>query len=267
MARTMVILAAGMGSRFGGPKQLLPVGPNGETILDYNAHDAVAAGFGRIVIVTRAELHAEVSALVERGVGRVAEAVVVLQHVPPGRTKPLGTCDAVLAAGPHVDGVFGVANADDLYGAGAFAAVGAAVSDDGAAVLGLPLSSTVPREGAVSRAVLEVGADDRVLAIREVAGITASSLASRADDAFVSMNLWGFPSSALDDLAEVARRFVPVDATAELFLPDVVGDLVGAGRLRVRLVPSPDPWTGMTNPGDVEAVRADACRRWPSPLW
>src|SRR5688572_1072110 len=105
-----------MGNRFGGPKQLVPVGPNGESILSYNSYDAVQAGFGRVVVVTRPELEDQVNDVVTAAVAGKAEIAIARQIIPEGRSKPYGTAEAVVAAAPFLDDAFAVANADDLYG-------------------------------------------------------------------------------------------------------------------------------------------------------
>jgi molybdopterin-guanine dinucleotide biosynthesis protein A len=276
----MVILAAGMGSRFGGPKQLVPIGPAGESILDYNAHDAARAGVDRIVAVTRPELQEAVGARLEAST-RGVETVVALQHLPPGRTKPLGTTEAVLVGAAHVDGPFGVANADDLYGPDSFVAAVRCLrqAPDTAAVVGFPLGHTVPTAGSVSRALLQVGTEgqDRIVGIHEVHGISRAGagwipaevpgVGLVGDRTMVSMNLWAFPLSMVALLREALDEFVAAGSREELLLPEVVGRLVGAGRARVDLVTSDERWSGLTNPDDVDLVRQHAAERWRSPLW
>jgi NDP-sugar pyrophosphorylase family protein len=280
VALTMIVLAGGMGSRFGGPKQLVPLGPSGETILDYNAHDAAAAGFDRIVVVTRPELEAAVAAVIAAGVGRVADTRLALQRIPAGRTKPLGTADAVVAAAPHVDGAFGVANADDLYGPGSFQVLldHLRAAPDIAAVVGFPLDDTVPSVGAVSRALLDVDDHDEVRRVIEVHGIErvagggwrpeeVAGFGPLTPDVRISMNLWGLPSSAMGAFADVVTAFVASGADGEVYLPTEVSALLAAGRLRVTMLRSDERWSGLTNPDDVAAARTHAASRWPAPLW
>ena len=273
MALTMVVLAAGMGSRFGGPKQLVPIGPAGECILDYNAHDAAQAGFDRIVVVTRPELEVEVAEVVERGVGRIADVRVVLQRIPAGRTKPLGTTDAVATAAAEVDGPFGVANADDLYGPRSFAVLRdhlGSQADVGANV-GFRLGDTVPAVGSVSRALLQASADGLVTEVAELHGIHRTpdgwDPAGLTADTLVSMNLWGFPAATMADLTEARDRFAASGDPGEVFLPTEANALIAAGRLRVALLSTTETWAGLTNPDDITPVQAYAAARGDSPLW
>ncbi len=278
---TMVVLAAGMGSRFGGPKQLVPVGPSGESILDYNVHDALAGGFERVVIVTRPELADRVAALIERGPALGgADVVVTLQHVPAGRTKPWGTAEAVAAAAPHVDGAFAIANADDLYGAASFAALASHLAEhpQGGGAVGFRLGETVPAQGSVSRAVLATSAGI-IRDLVEVHGIhrvgdgfapaTVDAVGRLGADTPVSMNLWGLPLEAMDRLNEAAAAFIALPESqrrGEVLLPDVVRSMVAAG-LAIRVLETTDRWAGLTNPEDLAGVAAHAAATWPSPLW
>jgi hypothetical protein len=273
MGLTMVVLAAGMGSRFGGPKQLVPIGPSGECILDYNAHDAARAGFDRLVVITRPELDAEVREVVAQGVGRLVDTRIVLQRIPAGRTKPLGTADAVATAAAEVDGPFGVANADDLYGAGSFLALReqlAAHGDQGANV-GFRLGDTVPLEGSVSRALVQTSDDGFVTEVTEVHGIHRTpdgwDPPQLTDDTLVSMNLWGFPLETMAAMAEARDRFVATAAEGEVFLPTEANGLIASGRLRVALLSTTESWAGLTNPDDIVGVRAFVAARGDSPLW
>lgn len=265
MTATIVILAAGIGSRFGGPKQLVPVGPGGESILDYNIHDAVSAGFGRVVVVTRVELESEVEVVVNRSAGG-ARAAVRLQRVPAGRSKPYGTADAVLAAARDVSGAFGVANADDLYGTGSFEALRRHLDDEpsSGAIVGFRLADTVPAEGSVSRALLAHDGN-RISRVVEVHGIhrqaggwqpaEVDGFGRLSDDALVSMNLLGLPAWVMDEIRGAVDAFIAAGADGEIYLPELVGGLVATGRLPVALLRSDEAWAGMTNPEDLELVR------------
>jgi bifunctional N-acetylglucosamine-1-phosphate-uridyltransferase/glucosamine-1-phosphate-acetyltransferase GlmU-like protein len=283
---TLILMAAGMGSRFGAAKQLTPVGPHGESILDYNARDGTVGGFDRLVIVTRKELLDEVVERAESGVAKRLPTEVVLQEVPRGRSKPLGTAEAVSRAAPYVDGPFCVANSDDLYGPRAFRALAQHLRDmeadecrdDAGAVVVYRLADTVPEgDGSVTRAVLSSRDGehlDRIVEVRDV---------ERADGGWtprhvpgigpitgaepVSMNLWGLPAVTIDAVQEAVDAFIAEGADGEIYLPEVVGDLVTAGRLVVRMLPTPDLWCGLTNPEDLPRVREHVASRWPAPLW
>jgi bifunctional N-acetylglucosamine-1-phosphate-uridyltransferase/glucosamine-1-phosphate-acetyltransferase GlmU-like protein len=279
MALTMIVLAAGMGSRFGGPKQLVPIGPSGETILDYNTHDALAAGFDRLVVVTRPELEAEVARFVERGPGRRGDTRIALQRIPDNATRPLGTTDAVVTAAPHVDDSFAVANSDDLYGPRSFGLLHDHLRSDRnfeSAVVGFRLADTMPVGGSVTRALLERRGDHvaRVVEVQslERVGVTWSPASipgfgplTGAED--VSLNLWGFHRGVMELLRDSVAQFVASGAAGEIYLPEVVGRLVAADAIPVRVIRSPERWAGLTNPDDVDLVRSYAATRWPSPLW
>ncbi|MGI8791927.1 MAG: nucleotidyltransferase family protein [Acidimicrobiales bacterium] len=277
MTVTVVLLAAGMGRRFGGPKQLVPVGPAGESILDYNAFDAVTAGCDRLVVVTRPELEAEVRNVLDRSVGERAEIAVALQRIAPGRAKPYGTAEAVVVAAPHIDGPFGVANADDLYGPGSFAALVDHLQGvpSAAAVVGFALRDTVPSSGSVTRAFLD-HRDGLVRRMRETHGIErvrdgwhpaeVAGIGAVAGDELVSMNLLGLPYRVLGVLRAAVEAFVESGAEGEVYLPEVVDDLLQQGALEMRLLSTIETWVGMTNPEDLDLVEEHARARTTSPL-
>ena len=300
MTPTLVGLAAGMGSRFGGPKQLEPLGPEGETMLDFSIHDALRAGFGRVVLVIQPVLHEAF----ERGVAarwrpRV-DVVLVHQDLdalppgvvrPAGRRKPWGTGHAVLAAAPAVDGPFAVVNGDDFYGRAAYEALGdflrAPASDTLPvhAVVGFPLAETLSESGSVNRAVLDVTPDGWLSRIEEVIGIEPAGRDGRvrvdgdtrllAGSTPVSMNMWGLDRDVFATLAEAFASFLELhgaDERAEFLLPTHVEELVRRGRARVRVLPGKGPWCGLTHPGDraraVATLRAQVDRgEYPRPVW
>lgn len=260
---TLVVMAAGLGSRFGGTKQLARVGPNGEAFLDFAIADAVAAGASRVVLIVRSDIEADVRQhFAARGglPGDLDVAYVRQDEHGPARPKPWGTAHAVLSAAEAVSGPFMVCNADDYYGPTAFAALARAIdgmADNEAWLCGYRLDHTLPAEGAVTRGVCQVDGD-RLTGIVEREGI------SRADhtfpkDTLVSMNLWAFPPAFLDALQDGFARFLKQNQdspSAEYLLPTAVATEMEGGRLTVRVVTTEETWIGVTNPDDLEVARA-----------
>lgn len=294
MQLTLVVLAAGMGSRYGGLKQVDPMGPAGETVLDYSVHDAVRAGFDRVLFIIRRDFETEFRAVVgARFAGRVKvdyvfQALDALPegHVlPPGRTKPWGTGHAVWCAREALDGPFAVVNADDFYGANSFvrlatflrAAAVARLSVPEYAMVGFRLANTLSEHGAVSRGVCAVDAEGRLAGVEERTGILASEVGPgrRYDpNTIVSMNCWGFTADFLPRLDALWRQFVAANGTSEkteFYLPFAVDDLLRSGAVRVRVLPTDDQWFGVTYREDKPRVQA-AIRAlihagaYPSPL-
>jgi len=277
------VLAAGVGSRFGGPKQLTPVGPSGETLLDYAIYDAMRAGFGRAVLVVREELHASLRDHVARVIGTALSVDCVAQrlddlpeggHVPAGRAKPWGTGHAVLAAREVVDGPFAVCNADDYYGPGAYRLLAEHLAGDAGApplhaLVGYRLDATLSPHGGVARAVAALGPDGLVARVAEVRGVCRLDGGLRGvtvtgeERAFTgaepaSMNLWGFTRDILPALEAQFATFLtaPRAPDAEFVLSTALDGQLAAGRARLRVLPAPDRWLGMTFAADLETVRA-----------
>ncbi|MDH4045244.1 MAG: NTP transferase domain-containing protein [Gemmatimonadota bacterium] len=294
LSLTLVVLAAGMSTRFGRLKQLEPVGPSGEALLDYGIFDALRAGFERMVLVIRPELEATVRAhcAVRWGAVPIAFAHQTLDQVPGGQTcpptrvKPWGTAHAVLAAAPAVDGPFGVANADDFYGARAYQDLAAHLRAGGAehALVGYRLDATLSPHGGVSRGWCET-TGDHLRHVTEIHDIRLDGAHLRGRDpggilhtmrpeSLVSMNLWGFQLGILPLLRDAFGAFFATSAAAtdgEFLLSNAVGDLVAAGDARVRVLATDERWMGVTYPDDRETV-ADRLRalvadgRYPAQL-
>ncbi len=296
MTLTLVVLAAGMGSRYGGLKQVDPMGPSGETVLDYSVHDAIRAGFGRVLFIIRRDFEAEFRAVIgARFAGRVQvdyvfQALDALPegHVlPAGRTKPWGTGHAVWCAREALDGPFAVVNADDFYGAGSFERLAIFLRAAGAAkawtpefaMVGFALANTLSEHGAVSRGVCTVGADGVLQGIEEHTGILAAEVGSGSEkkyapDVTVSMNCWGFTAEFLPMLDARWRAFLALNGTSEkteFYLPFAVNDLLASGEACVRVLPTADQWFGVTYREDKPRVQAAiaalvAAGVYPSPL-
>jgi NDP-sugar pyrophosphorylase family protein len=273
MAPTLLVLAAGMGSRYGGLKQIDPVGPSGETVLDYAVHDAIRAGFARAVFVIRREFeeafHASVTAKYRGriGVEFVFQATDDLPpgfDVPAGREKPWGTGHAVWCAREAVSGPFAVINADDFYGASSFSLLAAFL--EGArgpafAMVGFRLANTLSESGTVSRGVCRVEGGRLVSITEERAVARADVGAGRrfSGDETVSMNFWGFTPAVFGGLDAGLRAFLAAsgsDPRAEFYLPAAVSGLVASGAATVDVIPSADTWFGVTYREDRPLVEA-----------
>ena len=287
-------MAAGVGSRYGGFKQIDCVGPAGEMLLEYAVFDAWRAGFGRVVFIIRRELD-QAFADLAAGLPPGIEIVRVHQEVgmlPPGftaahRVKPWGTVHAVLATREVIDGPFACVNADDFYGAEAYRsaldACEIAARENVSTVIGFPLHRTLSEHGPVVRAVCDV-AEGWLTRIEEMRGVARSGDGVAATGRqgarrltggeVASMNFWIFPPSAFAGLAGEFGAFLRrrgSDPAAELPLPDAVNGLVECGA-RVRVVEAPGPWFGLTHRQDRVAVSASlralaGAGEYPDPLW
>ncbi len=262
-------MAAGLGSRFGGTKQLAVVGTDGEAFLDFAIRDAVDAGVEKVVLIVRSGIEADVRRHVDGHHRGVDIAYVCQDGHGPAREKPWGTGHAVLTAEPDVDGPFVVINADDYYGRSTYFALVAAashLSDDRALLAGFRLDQTLPEFGEVSRGVCGVEGDELVSLV-ETHGIERRSDGTiratdpegpLADDTVASMNCWVFPHRLFDDLEAGFAEFVDrhrEEPKAEYQIPSVVHQLMEAGEITVGVVPTDEPWVGVTNPHDLEVAR------------
>jgi NDP-sugar pyrophosphorylase family protein len=263
-----------MGSRYGGLKQLDPVGPSGELLIHYSLYDAALAGFDRVVFVIRKDFEEEFIARIEPFSPKGVELVYVYQEMsdlPEGRTKPWGTGHAVLVCASAVDGPFGVINADDYYGRTAFQTLydflkGDRCNERTYCMVGYLLKNTVSPHGAVTRGVCRV--KDGALAglvetsgieVRDgVIGVEEDGVWKAIDPASpVSMNIWGFDANLFASLKDRFESFVKSaegNPKAEFLIPEVIGDLVGEGALRVDVLETSEVWFGMTHPEDRRIV-------------
>lgn len=296
----LVILAAGLGSRYGGGglKQMETVGPGGTTLMEYSLYDARRAGFGDVVFVIRAEMAEGFESFAARFGSRVPWRTVIqrLEDVPPGvalppeRVKPWGTAQAVLAAADVVRGPFAVLNADDFYGAEAFAALAGFLRRPGSdrlpshAVVGYRLKDTVPEGGAVNRGACRADGAGWLETIEEVTGIVRTGdgrysgtgetgKVTLSGDALVSMNLWGFTPAIFEMLRRGWREFFRSEPGGrEYLLPTVVREAVRRSECRVKLLEAGSRWFGITHAADRPVVsgalqRLVAEGRYPEHLW
>ena len=283
MKPTLVVLAAGMGSRYGGLKQVDPVGPSGEAILDYSVFDAERAGFGKVVFIIRKDFEAEF----KEKVGSKYEGMIPVDYcfqdlndlpepykVPEGRTKPWGTAHATRSARSIVKEPFAVINADDFYGRDAFAKLGAFLSEAKPmqfAMVGYKLELTLSENGSVARGVCKVAEDGALESVTEMtklvrAGDTAENQEDPANpvkvplDARVSMNLWGFSPELFDELERRFPEWLAENGAkekSEWYIPFVVDELIREGKATCKVLPTESSWFGVTYREDKPFVMAE----------
>jgi NDP-sugar pyrophosphorylase family protein len=294
---TLLVLAAGMGSRYGGLKQVDGMGPSGEAILEYSIYDALRAGFDDVLLIIRKDIEEAFRDAIGRRLEAVAPIRYAFQELNscidwtddiPQRSKPWGTAHAVLSAAPQLDRPFAVVNADDFYGAGGYRAVveylAAGHGDSAHCLPGYRLGNTLSEHGTVSRGVCEVddrGLLTRILERKEI-GWKDGRLVDAADgdaevapDSAVSMNFWGLQPSVIDAIRPRFRAFVDANRDnpkAELYLPVLMGELVAEGDATVQVLTMDEPWFGVTYPEDKPSVQSSLAQQvasgaYPSPLW
>ena len=289
----LVIMAAGIGSRFGGGiKQLEPVGPGGEIIMDYSIHDAMEAGFNKVIFIIRKDLEKDFKEVIGNRIEKVVPVEYAYQEldalpdgyeVTPGRTKPWGTGQAVLVTKGLVDGPFLVINADDYYGREGFKKIHDYMVNDmdtkagvyDLCMGGFVLSNTLSDNGTVTRGVCQVDDSHILKTVNETYNIRMTEDGLQATDEQgnpvrispdqpVSMNMWGIPASFLEELEKGFPRFLDSlkegDVKSEYLLPRIIDDLVQSGRARVTVLDTPDKWFGVTYKEDKQAV-VDAVRK------
>ena len=299
----LVIMAAGMGSRYGGLKQLDPVGNHGQLIIDYSIYDARRAGFETVVFVIKPEIEADFKEAIGDRVSKVMDVKYAYQlkedlpegyAVPAGRTKPWGTAHAALSVRKLVDGPFAIINADDYYGPEAFQEIYSYLSDhqDGDVyeyvMVGYLLKNTVTENGTVARGVCEETADHFLTQVTERTKIEKGEPPRYTEDdgqtwidlpadTIVSMNMWGFTRSFLDEAlarfpAFLDKALAENPEKGEYFLPTVVSQLIDEGKARVKVLRSEDKWYGVTYREDKPTVTAAIAEKtaaglYPDRLW
>jgi hypothetical protein len=286
MKPTLLVLAAGMGTRYGGNKQLDEVGPSGETIIDYSIYDAIRSGFGKIVFVIRRDIEEQVK---ERFVERLRDKIEVdyvfqeISNLPEGvkvspeRQKPWGTSHAILVTRKKINEPFGVINADDYYGVESFKILYDFLVNDKDpncySIVGYKLGNTLSDHGHVNRGVCKVGTDGLLQNIVETRQIEKTYDGAKAPgtdgkeqhftgNEIVSMNLWGFKPSCYDFLGREFRYFIDkngMDLKSELDIPTSVDKFVKSGDITIKILPSNERWFGVTyredKPFVVESIK------------
>ena len=289
----LVIMAAGIGSRYGaGIKQLAKVGPSGEIIIDYSIHDALKAGFNKIIFIIRKDIEEEFREVIGKRIEKIAPVDYVYQEMndlpegyetPEGRKKPWGTAQAVWAAREVIDCPFAVINADDFYGAGSFKALHECLTNEMSeneeeydyCMAGYILGNTLSESGTVARGVCSQNEDGYLRSVTEtykigrkegkVTGEDGDGRERELDEkSLVSMNMWGLKPNIIKVLGEGFPKFLDSlkadDIKSEYLLPVVIDGLIQGGLAKVKVLPIEDKWYGVTYQEDRQYV-ADAIRR------
>lgn len=282
MQPTLLILAAGIGSRYGGLKQVDSMGPGGEAILEFSIYDALRAGFGKVVFVIRKDIEAAFREKIGQRIEKVAPVVYAFQEKDtalewldemPLREKPWGTAHAILSARAHLTEPFVAINADDFYGADAFQAIGDFLRDECApdtyGMVAYRIGNTLSENGTVSRGVCSVNAEGYLADVVErhkiqrlADGIQfedeSGTVHHLSDDTPVSMNFWGCHHTMLDAIAAQFRDFVEANRDnprAEFYIPKVINTLIQTGKIQLRVLSSDSQWYGVTYPADKDTVQ------------
>ncbi|MFY9592703.1 MAG: sugar phosphate nucleotidyltransferase [Caldicoprobacterales bacterium] len=280
----LVIMAAGMGSRYGGLKQIDPVGPNGEIIIDYSIYDALKAGFDKVVFIIKEEIEEAFREVIGSRIEKKVETAYVFQDIddlpegftrPAEREKPWGTGHAVLSCRGKIDRPFSVINADDFYGRDSFQVLYDYLKDIddvksyNYAMVGFILKNTLTEHGYVSRGICQVNSQGYLEDIKERTKIQRFSDGVKyqedgewitiPENSIVSMNMWGFTPSIFDELETGFSNFLEKNKDniekAEFFLPNLVGDLVTDDKAKVKVLTSNERWYGVTYKEDKPIVK------------
>ena len=299
---TLVIMAAGLGSRFGGMKQITPVDDDGHIIMDYSIYDAVRAGFKKVVCIIKEEKEAEFEAQIGNRIRKNVDLCYAYQKtddlpegfkVPEGRTKPWGTGHAVMSAAAYVDGPFAVINADDFYGADAYKEIYNFLASDKAenehAMVGYLLRNTLSDSGSVARGICETDKNGCLTGITERTKIEkrgedgayteddGKTFIPLAGDTTVSLNLFGFRHSMFDELKARFPKFLDErlktdPLKCEYFLPSVVSELIEENKASFKVLHSNSTWYGVTYADDLPKLKASIAAmkekgEYPAKLW
>lgn len=277
----LVIMAAGIGSRYGaGIKQLQKVGPQGEIIIDYSIHDALEAGFTKVIFIIRKDIEAEFKEAIGSRIEKICPVTYVFQdkedlpegfQCPPDRVKPWGTGQAVLACREVLHVPFAVINADDYYGKTAFQIIYKYLEEHYEdkrqyCMAGFRIGNTLSENGAVTRGICTMDDENNLLKVVETGGLERMDSGQvkdadggvLSDDTLVSMNLWGLGPDFLPVLEQKFTEFLqqvkPGDIKAEYLLPSVIDQMIGSGQASVKVLPTADKWFGVTYAADKHSV-------------
>lgn len=261
----LLIMAAGMGSRFGGLKQAAPVGPDGQMIIDYSVYDAIRAGFNKLVIVIRKDIEDDFREACGKRIEKLIDVNYVFQSlddipkgfsVPEGRTKPWGTGQAVLCAKDVINYPFAVINADDYYGVSVYKDIhDHLVSEDSLCMAGYKLGNTLSENGTVSRGICEIE-DGYLKKVTEMTDIPFDTNIPK--DTIVSMNLWGFKADIMNVFQEEFEKFLSSDDPSlkrEFFIPLVVDNLINERGYKVKALETNEKWYGITYKEDLPLIK------------
>jgi UTP-glucose-1-phosphate uridylyltransferase len=294
---TLLVMAAGMGSRYGGLKQIDPVGPNGETLMDYSIFDALRAGFAKVVYVIRKDIEQPFKEIIGAKFEKRVPVEYVFQEldkipsgfkVPEGRTKPWGTTQAVLMADGTINEPFAVINADDFYGTEGYQVLANHLQSDSPdyAMVGFVLRNTLSDFGSVARGVSKADSNGYLETVVELTSVVrdgnaakntdpAGNVTSLTGDELVSMNMWGFNPQIFPKLRERFQTFLEHSGNelkSEHYVPAAVNELVSSGQARVKVLSTNDAWFGVTyredRPRVVDSIAALIQKgKYPSKLW
>ena len=261
----LVVMAAGMGSRFGGVKQIAPMGPNGEIIIDFSVHDAVKSGFSKAVFIIKKEIEKDFREICGKRIEKIIDVEYAFQDysslpewfdVPDERTKPYGTVHALLCAKGKVDSPFVAINADDYYGSSTLGIVNEYLTKNNAMCMaGFRLGNTITENGTVSRGVCEVE-NGYLKAIKEHKEIDKNS--GIPLDAIVSMNMWGFKQDIFETLEESFYKFlknIENPLKDEYILTSIIDKMINEDGAKIKVLDTPDKWYGVTYQNDTPTVR------------
>lgn len=275
---TLVILAAGMGSRFGGLKQIEPVDENGNFIIDYSAYDAVRAGFDKIVFVIKEENYEIFKSTVGARVSKLCKVEYAFQkndnlekytEIPSSRTKPFGTAHALLCAKEYIDGPFGIISSDDFYGYGAFKQLHDAMENGDNVAIGYLLKNTMSENGSVKRGVcftkegyLVENDDYKIEKIGDT--IKGVSLVNNneielSESQEVSMLMYGLEESVIEYIENILPKFFDDNKdsldTCEMLLPNILTDMINENKIKIKVVPTEEKWMGITYKEDLDNLK------------